>query len=90
LLGRAGLSVSVAPDHLVVTGVQDPETISRTLGEQGVWVRELVPLRPDLESVFLELTGGHEHVAVPRQVDGAPPNDGVIDLDVRESREVDA
>ncbi|MGV9766926.1 ATP-binding cassette domain-containing protein [Micromonospora tulbaghiae] len=90
LLGRAGLSVTVAPDHLVVTGVEDPETISRTLGEQGMWVRELVPLRPDLESVFLELTGGHEHVAVPRQVDGAPPNDGVIDLDVRESREVDA
>ncbi|MFI2711921.1 ATP-binding cassette domain-containing protein [Micromonospora sp. NPDC018662] len=90
LLGRAGLSVAGHADHLVVTGVEDPEVISRTLGEQGMWVRELVPLRPDLESVFLELTGGHEHVAVPRQVDGAPVHDGVIDLDVRGSREVDA
>ncbi|GAB3073144.1 ATP-binding cassette domain-containing protein [Micromonospora schwarzwaldensis] len=90
LLGRAGLSVAGHPDHLVVTGVVDPEVISRTLGEQGMWVQELVPLRPDLESVFLELTGGDEHVAVPRQVDGAPAHDGVIDLDVRDSREVDA
>ena len=90
LLGRAGLSVEGHADQLVVTGVEDPEVISRTLGEQGMWVRELVPLRPDLESVFLELTGGDEHVAVPRQVDGAPAYDGVIDLDVRGSREVDA
>ncbi|MFC0028538.1 ATP-binding cassette domain-containing protein [Micromonospora chaiyaphumensis] len=90
LLGRAGLAVIPYHDHLVVTGVVDPELISRTLGEQGLWVRELTPLRPDLESVFLELTGDHPHPALPRQVDGAPPNDGVIDLDVRESREVDA
>ncbi|KAB1904663.1 ABC transporter ATP-binding protein [Micromonospora sp. AMSO31t] len=90
LLGRAGMAVTPHADHLVVTGVVDPELISRTLGEQGLWVRELIPLRPDLESVFLELTGDHPHPALPRQVDGAPPNDGVIDLDVRESREVDA
>ncbi|MET7965589.1 ATP-binding cassette domain-containing protein [Micromonospora sp. NPDC005305] len=90
LLGRAGMAVTAHADHLVVTGVVDPELISRTLGEQGLWVRELIPLRPDLESVFLELTGDHPHPALPRQVDGAPPNDGVIDLDVRESREVDA
>ncbi|MGC3860031.1 ATP-binding cassette domain-containing protein [Micromonospora chersina] len=90
LLGRAGLSVTAYPEHLLVTGVVDPELISRTLGEHGLWVRELVPLRPDLESVFLELTGDHPHPALPRQVDGAPPRDGVIDLDVRESREVDA
>ncbi|MGY0002509.1 ABC transporter ATP-binding protein [Micromonospora sp. I033] len=85
LLGRAGLAVSAHADLLVVTGVVDPELISRTLGEQGLWVRELIPLRPDLESVFLELTGDHPHPpALPRQVDGAPPLDGVIDLDVRE------
>jgi ABC-2 type transport system ATP-binding protein len=90
LLGRAGMAVSAQADRLVVTGVVDPELISRTLGEQGFWVRELIPIRPDLESVFLELTGDHPHPALPRQVDGAPPTDGVIDLDVRESREVDA
>ncbi|MGC4896346.1 ABC transporter ATP-binding protein [Micromonospora sp. DT31] len=90
VLGRAGLSVTAHPDHLVVTGVVDPEAISRTLGEQGLWVRELVPLRPDLESVFLELTADREQAALPRQVDGTPAYDGVIDLDVRETPGVDA
>ncbi|SBT37165.1 ABC transporter ATP-binding protein [Micromonospora narathiwatensis] len=93
LLGRAGLSVTAHPGHLVVAGVDEPELISRTLGEQGLWVRELIPLRPDLESVFLELTGTTPHL--PRQVDGSgtPPagaDDVVIDLDARENREVDA
>ncbi|MCW3843328.1 ATP-binding cassette domain-containing protein [Micromonospora yasonensis] len=90
LLGQVGVAVTAHPDHLVVAGVADPELISRTLGEQGLWVRELVPLRPDLESVFLELTGDAPHPALPRQVDGAEGPDMVIDLDVRESREVDA
>ncbi|MEU8260729.1 ATP-binding cassette domain-containing protein [Micromonospora sp. NPDC048999] len=88
LLGQAGLSVTAQPDHLLVAGVDEPELISRTLGEQGLWVRELVPLRPDLESVFLELTGSTPHPSVPRQLDG--PDDVVIDLDVRENREVGA
>ncbi|MEU3453035.1 ATP-binding cassette domain-containing protein [Micromonospora sp. NPDC006766] len=88
LLGQAGLSVTAHPDHLLVTGVDEPELISRTLGEQGLWVRELIPLRPDLESVFLELTGTTPHPNVPRQLGG--PNDVVIDLDVRDNREVDA
>ncbi|MFJ8577408.1 ABC transporter ATP-binding protein [Micromonospora sp. NPDC093277] len=92
LLGQAGLSVTAHPDHLVVTGVDEPELISRTLGEQGLWVRELVPLRPDLESVFLELTGTTPHPTVPQQLDGPPadPDDVVIDLDARENREVNA
>ncbi|WP_406036997.1 ATP-binding cassette domain-containing protein [Micromonospora sp. NBC_00898] len=95
LLGALGLAVTAHPDHLVVAGVDEPELISRTLGEQGLWVRELVPLRPDLESVFLELTGSTPHPAVPRQVDGSVRPDGgsddmVIDLDARETREVQA
>ncbi len=86
LLSAAGLAVTEHPDHLVVDGVEDATTISRTLGEQGVWVRELTPLRPDLESVFLELTGPGDAPAVPRQVDGSPgagaePEDVSIDLD---------
>ncbi|MER7456293.1 ABC transporter ATP-binding protein [Micromonospora sp. NPDC126480] len=91
LLGAAGLAVTEHADHLVVTGVDDTTTVSRTLGEQGVWVRELTPLRPDLESVFLELTGPGDHPAVPWQVDGSTvsttgPHD-MIDL---ERRGVDA
>jgi ABC-2 type transport system ATP-binding protein len=90
LLGRVGVSVAVHPDHLVVAGVTESELISRTLGEEGVWVRELAPLRPDLESVFLELTGDPPEPALPRQVDGGTPDDRVIELDVRENREVGA
>ena len=42
----------------------DAAAVNRTLGERGVWVRELTPLQADLESVFLGLTahetpGGH-------------------------------
>ncbi|RIV40598.1 ABC transporter ATP-binding protein [Micromonospora radicis] len=86
LLRAAGLAVTVAADHLLVGGVPDPALVSRTLGEQGVWVRELAPVRPDLESVFLELTGAGPHPALPRQVDHAPADPAaapVIDLDVR-------
>ncbi|WP_446218897.1 ABC transporter ATP-binding protein [Micromonospora sp. IBHARD004] len=95
LLRTLGLAVTAHPDHLVVAGVDEPELISRTLGEQGLWVRELVPLRPDLESVFLELTGTMPHPTVPRQVDGSVrpddgPHDAVIELDARENREVGA
>ncbi|AVT37222.1 ATP-binding cassette domain-containing protein [Plantactinospora sp. BB1] len=80
LVQAAGLPVAVHPDHLVVSGVDDPARISRILGEQGLWLRELVPLTPDLESVFLELTGTRPRPGVPRQVDesvlpGAPTSD---------------
>ncbi|MGN9808330.1 ABC transporter ATP-binding protein [Micromonospora sp. BQ11] len=82
LLQAAGLTVVGHPDHLVVTDVADATQISRLLGEQGVWLRELTPLRPDLESVFLELTGAPPHPTVPRQVDGSTrPGDAMIDLD---------
>ncbi|TDB84647.1 ABC transporter ATP-binding protein, partial [Micromonospora fluostatini] len=77
----AGLPVGAQPDHLVVGGAGDPELIARTLGEQGLWVHELTPLRPDLESVFLELTGGSAPPAVPRQVDDAQAGDRVIELE---------
>ncbi|MCZ7420527.1 MULTISPECIES: ATP-binding cassette domain-containing protein [unclassified Micromonospora] len=88
LLLAAGLTVTGHADHLVVSGVPDPTEVSRTLGEQGVWVRELTPLRPDLESVFLELTGAPAHPGVPRQVDGSTPAGGPaadqeIDLGMR-------
>ncbi|MFY1574810.1 ABC transporter ATP-binding protein [Verrucosispora sp. WMMD703] len=83
LLLAAGLTVTGHPDHLVVSGVPDPTAVSRMLGEQGVWVRELTPLRPDLESVFLELTGTPAHPGVPRQVDGsAPPGDPAADQEI--------
>ncbi|WP_433652444.1 ABC transporter ATP-binding protein [Micromonospora zamorensis] len=84
LLHAAELTAVVDGEALVVSGASDPTVISRVLGEQGLWVGELTPLRPDLESVFLELTGAHP--SVPRQVDDsalpyAGQGDAVIDLD---------
>ncbi|MFI7518501.1 ATP-binding cassette domain-containing protein [Micromonospora globbae] len=91
LLRAAGLPVRAYADHLVVGQVSDPTVVSRVLGEQGLWVQELTPLRPDLESAFLELTGEGAHPALPRQVDGAEPahgaSEGLIDLDVRVGRD---
>ncbi|MEO3777119.1 ABC transporter ATP-binding protein [Micromonospora sp. B11E3] len=86
LLRQAGLAVDERAGHLVVGGEPDGGEISRLLGEQGLWVRELVPLRPDLESVFLELTGDADRPGLPRQAGdaGLPGPDGgrLVDLDV--------
>ncbi|MEU4527971.1 ABC transporter ATP-binding protein [Micromonospora ureilytica] len=83
LLHAAELTAVVDGAALVVGGVNDPTVISRVLGEQGLWVGELTPLRPDLESVFLELTGAYEQPSVPRQGGdpSLPQGDAVIDLD---------
>ena len=35
-----------------------PADITRILGESQVWLSELTPVRPDLETVFLDLTSG--------------------------------
>jgi ABC-2 type transport system ATP-binding protein len=45
-------------DHLNVEGAEHPEDITRVLAEQGLFVRELTPVRGDLEAVFLQLTRG--------------------------------
>ncbi|WP_422752988.1 ABC transporter ATP-binding protein [Micromonospora sp. WMMD708] len=91
LLREAGLTVTVDPDDvLVVGGAPEPELISSTLGGQGLWVRELTPVRPDLESVFLDLTAA---TAPPGQPDGAGVGDAdepLIELDRTDGRRVDA
>ncbi len=66
----AGFPVRVDDGALVVDGVTDPASVSRTLGAQGLWVTELVPLHQGLEQVFLGLTqndipGGADHRARP-------------------------
>jgi ABC-2 type transport system ATP-binding protein len=71
LLREAGHVVDVAADHLVVRGVADPAAITETLAQQQLWVAELTPLVPDLESVFLQLTGTAPQEGTPRQVDQA-------------------
>ena len=56
-LEEAGYRVTANGDHLDVEGAAHPEDITRVLAERGLYVRELTPVRGDLESVFLELTG---------------------------------
>jgi len=62
----AALGFTVHPDGRTLRVDTDlpPSDITRALAEYGVWLEELTPLRPDLETVFLELTSadtlGHE------------------------------
>ncbi|MBC8992292.1 ABC-2 type transport system ATP-binding protein [Micromonospora sp. HB375] len=68
-LSRAGVGVTAEPDHLMLSGVDKPATVSRLLAEQGLYVSELTPVAVDLESVFLELTATAPVPGQHRQVD---------------------
>jgi ABC-2 type transport system ATP-binding protein len=74
LLTEAGYVVNALPDARLSVGSHaaaadqrppdfDPAEITRVLADQGLYVFELIPVRPDLESVFLELTA-EEHLGV--------------------------
>jgi ABC-2 type transport system ATP-binding protein len=85
LLADAGLKVTRDRHHLYVEGARDPAAITRLLAHEGLYVRELVPDRPDLEQIFLELTGdqgnrtGSGHV--PAQ-GSRPEDDEVLPLEL--------
>ena len=59
-LEKARFRVVRDGDHLNVEGFEHPEDITRVLAENGLYVRELAPVRGDLEAVFLQLTRGAE------------------------------
>jgi ABC-2 type transport system ATP-binding protein len=69
VLVAAGARVDVKPDHLLVTGVEKPAWVTRTLAGRDLYVSELAPVTVDLESVFLELTGTAPVAGQHRQVD---------------------
>ena len=69
VISSAGGQVSLANDHLMVTGLGRPAEITRLLAERGFYVSELAPVAVDLESVFLELTGTAPQDGQNRQVD---------------------
>jgi len=48
------------PDAWRVHGVPDPAVVTRALAERGHFVSELSRISADLESAFLELTGGQQ------------------------------
>ena len=57
ILSDARLTVQPMKDHLLVDGEADPSRITELLAGHSMYVRELTPVRADLETVFLELTG---------------------------------
>lgn len=60
VLAAAGYAVHREDEHLVVSAVAEPADITRELAAAGLYLSELTPVGPDLESVFLELTGTGE------------------------------
>jgi ABC-2 type transport system ATP-binding protein len=58
ILRTAGMAVAAGDDHLIVSDVTDPSVVSEALAKKRLYVSELTPLMANLESVFLELTGG--------------------------------
>ncbi len=53
-LVAAGFEIALSPDLVVET--ERPGDVTQALGAAGIWLTELTPVRPDLETVFLELT----------------------------------
>lgn len=58
VLTGAGWTVHDEGRLLRVEGPTDGALITRRLADAGMWVSELTPVQADLESVFLQLTGG--------------------------------
>ncbi len=59
-LTQQGFTVRREGGHLVVEGAAEPSDVTRLLASHDMYVGELTPVRPDLESVFLSLTSGPE------------------------------
>lgn len=80
LLEESGLPVRREPDHLIVSDIADPAWITQTLARRRLFVAELTPIAPNLESVFLELTGTTPLPGQRLQVGEAvpPPPDALV------------
>jgi ABC-2 type transport system ATP-binding protein len=53
---RAAPDAERGPDQVYVEAVTDPARVTKVLAARGIYLRGLVPDRPDLEAVFLDLT----------------------------------
>jgi ABC-2 type transport system ATP-binding protein len=58
VLTRADLAATPDPDTAGAVRVEteDAARVTQVLGQAGIWLSELTPLRPDLETFFLALT----------------------------------
>ena len=67
VLTTAGFTVEPLPDRILKVSLVhhklDLAVITRLLADQGLYVSELSPIQPDLESVFLDLTAGQHLTA---------------------------
>jgi ABC-2 type transport system ATP-binding protein len=57
-LEAKGFSVTRDGKYLRVETETAPAAITEALGQNGIWLSEITAVRPDLETVFLELTAG--------------------------------
>ncbi|GAA2598410.1 ABC transporter ATP-binding protein [Dactylosporangium fulvum] len=80
ILADAGADVTVAGDHIVVRDLADAAWVTRALGLNDFWVRELTPVA-QLEDAFLSLTGGGPRRGQFRPVDNSdwPAQEDFVD-----------
>jgi ABC-type multidrug transport system ATPase subunit len=71
ILNTSGFTVEPLPNRLLKVSLVnhrlDLAVITRLLADQGLYVSELTPIQPDLESVFLDLTAGQHLGARPER-----------------------
>ncbi|MEL4505212.1 ATP-binding cassette domain-containing protein [Luteococcus sp. H138] len=68
VLVQQGMAVTTEGTALLVEGAGDPARITHLLADDGLYLRELVSVRRDLEAVYLELT--HQQGPHPTQGPG--------------------
>jgi ABC-2 type transport system ATP-binding protein len=56
ILAEHAMTSTRVEDHLMVEGAADGSQVTQLLAEHALYVSELTPVQPDLESVFLDLT----------------------------------
>lgn len=79
LVADAGLPVEVYDDHMVVSDIADPAWIAEALGRKRLWVSELTPLPPVLDTLYRSLAGVLP--TLPGQVDQLAELSGLLDTD---------
>ncbi|MBI3687105.1 MAG: ABC transporter ATP-binding protein [Actinobacteria bacterium] len=70
ILTEAGFGARRDGTQVRVSGVTDPALVTERLAQRGHYLAELTPVRADLESVFLELTGPTEARPEPERKEG--------------------
>ncbi|WP_256840033.1 ABC transporter ATP-binding protein [Ornithinimicrobium faecis] len=75
VLRRVGMGAELTEDGLRVTGADKPSDVTRALAAQGLYVSRLLPVRRDLESVFLQLTQDDQLGATSPSRPSAPDGD---------------